>query len=263
MTSPMTLTVLEALNGAKLIGPLTLNDVIVNGDTTLNGNATVNGDITSTGTVQGADLVATDDLTVGDDATIGGDLAVTGTLGVTGASTLAALSADAGTFSGLLTTNGQVKFPAVQNPSADPNTLDDYEEGTWTPTLTFSTPGNLNVVYSVRVGTYFKIGGMVTLTWAIVTTTWTHTTASGSFTLSGVPFAAATIGNGQWTGVLSESGIITVSGNFWTNRILSTNSTIQFVGQTTTGSGRNLADTSHATSGTQQANFGTLTYQAA
>src|SRR4030066_820181 len=32
-------------------------------------------------------------------------------------------------------TGGQIKFPATQNASADANTLDDYEEGTFTPTL--------------------------------------------------------------------------------------------------------------------------------
>src|SRR5262245_1079228 len=32
--------------------------------------------------------------------------------------------------------NGQLPFPALQNSSADANTLDDYEEGTWTPTIT-------------------------------------------------------------------------------------------------------------------------------
>jgi hypothetical protein len=32
-------------------------------------------------------------------------------------------------------TQGQIKFPVTQVASADPNTLDDYEEGTWTPVL--------------------------------------------------------------------------------------------------------------------------------
>lgn len=250
MTSPMTLTVLEALRGATLIGPLTLNDVIVNGDTTLNGNATVNGDMTATGTIQGDDIIATDDF-------IGAGLVITGS------STLADLAATTGNFSGLLTTNGQINFPAVQNPSADPNTLDDYEEGTWTPTLTFATPGNLNAVYSIRYGTYTKIGNLVTLAWGIVTTTWTHTTASGQLSITGAPFIAAPVGNGQWTGPVSQQGIVTASGNFWTNRILATVNTIQFVSNLTTGGGRNTANETNATSGTTQANFGSLTYQAA
>jgi hypothetical protein len=34
-----------------------------------------------------------------------------------------------------LLTGGGLKFPPTQVASADPNTLDDYEEGTWTPFL--------------------------------------------------------------------------------------------------------------------------------
>ena len=40
---------------------------------------------------------------------------------------------------------GQIAFPAVAVPSADPNTLDDYEEGTRSPVHTFTTPAHLNV----------------------------------------------------------------------------------------------------------------------
>ena len=32
---------------------------------------------------------------------------------------------------------GQLAFPATQNPRPNANTLDDYEEGTWTPALSF------------------------------------------------------------------------------------------------------------------------------
>jgi len=39
------------------------------------------------------------------------------------------------TFTGLITTAGQIKFPATQNASSNANTLDDYEEGTWTPSF--------------------------------------------------------------------------------------------------------------------------------
>jgi hypothetical protein len=50
---------------------------------------------------------------------------------------------------------GQIQFPASQNASADANTLDDYEEGTWTPTAW----GGGNI--TTATGTYVKIGGMV------------------------------------------------------------------------------------------------------
>jgi hypothetical protein len=61
--------------------------------------------------------------------------------------------------SGIVTANG-IKFPATQVASADANTLDDYEEGTWTPLLTAGT-GSLTSYASA--GTYVKIGRQVTL----------------------------------------------------------------------------------------------------
>lgn len=61
---------------------------------------------------------------------------------------------------GLLTTNGQVKFPSTDNPSGDANTLDDYEEGTITPTVLSSGGSIANYGTSVR---YVKIGKRVFL----------------------------------------------------------------------------------------------------
>lgn len=95
------------------------------------------------------------------------------------------------TFSAALNlTSGQIAFPATQAPSADANTLDDYEEGTWTPTLTFATPGDLSVAYSTRVGNYTKIGRLVTIVISITTSTFTHTTASGALSITGLPFTS-------------------------------------------------------------------------
>lgn len=54
-----------------------------------------------------------------------------------------------------------IKFPATQAPSSDPNTLDDYEEGSWTPTIT-SLGGSLTTV-TVNSARYIKIGALVTL----------------------------------------------------------------------------------------------------
>src|SRR5262245_37039996 len=89
------------------------------------------------------------------------------------------------------TTAGQIAFPATQNPSANANTLDDYEEGSWTPVLTFATPGNVSVTYSVQAGRYTKIGNVVTLWFSITTSSFTHTTASGNAQITGLPFTAS------------------------------------------------------------------------
>jgi hypothetical protein len=117
-----------------------------------------------------------------------------------GAST-AVLSSTGAAITGLLdisaASSGQIKFPATQNASANANTLDDYEEGTWTPTLTFATPGNLSVSYSVRGGHYTKVGRLVTCELYIVTSAFTHTTAAGLLSVTGLPFTSANLAAGN------------------------------------------------------------------
>jgi hypothetical protein len=50
-----------------------------------------------------------------------------------------------------------ITFPSTQVASSDANTLDDYEEGTWSPSiLGFTSP-----TYGTRKGTYTKIGRQV------------------------------------------------------------------------------------------------------
>lgn len=56
---------------------------------------------------------------------------------------------------------GQIKFPATANPSADVNTLDDYEEGTYTVTATPVTSGSVTVDSSYNTLSYIKIGKLV------------------------------------------------------------------------------------------------------
>lgn len=92
---------------------------------------------------------------------------------------------------GAITASNGIAFPATQNPSTDANTLDDYEEGTFTPVLTFATPGDVAVTYSVRLGGYTKIGQDVRVAVNITTSAFTHTTASGNLWVTGLPFSTA------------------------------------------------------------------------
>jgi len=62
----------------------------------------------------------------------------------------------------LTLTDGQVKFPATQDASSNVNTLDDYEEGTYVPTVTCSSGGGYTVNASYPFS-YNKIGRLVTL----------------------------------------------------------------------------------------------------
>jgi hypothetical protein len=51
-----------------------------------------------------------------------------------------------------------ITFAATQSASGDANTLDDYEEGTWTPTIT----GGSNITSLTGVdGKYVKVGKLV------------------------------------------------------------------------------------------------------
>jgi hypothetical protein len=79
-------------------------------------------------------------------------------------------------------TAGQIKFPATQNASANANTLDDYEEGTWTP---IDTSG-ASLSYTSNSGRYTKIGNRV-----LASGTYTYpSTANATVNKSGgLPFS--------------------------------------------------------------------------
>jgi len=86
--------------------------------------------------------------------------------------------------------------------------LNWYEEGTWTPTVTFATPGDLSVTYNTgqRIGTYTRIGDRLYINFAVGTATFTYTTASGALQITGLPFTAKTaagqnIGSMVWGGI--------------------------------------------------------------
>ncbi len=127
---------------------------------------------------------STNTITAPSGLAIAGNTAVTGTMSATGAGTVGGLLDLSGASA------GQIKFPATQNASADANTLDDYEEGTWTPVLTYETPGTLAVTYVRQLGIYTKIGRMVHFQLAIQLSAFTKGTASGVLRITGLPFTS-------------------------------------------------------------------------
>lgn len=84
---------------------------------------------------------------------------------------------------------GQLRFPATPNPSADANTLDDYEEGTFTPTLAGSTTAGSHI-YSHQTGFYTKVGRLVTFS-AYVALSTKDAAMAGSLSINGLPFTMA------------------------------------------------------------------------
>jgi hypothetical protein len=79
-----------------------------------------------------------------------------------------------------------ITFPATQDSSSDANTLDDYEEGTWTPTITrASVSPSLTVSNS---GRYVKIGRQVTV-WGTITITAVASQGTNVWIITSLPFA--------------------------------------------------------------------------
>lgn len=80
-----------------------------------------------------------------------------------------------------------VKFPAVQNPSTNPNTLDDYEEGTWTPVVKGSgTAGTYEL--ATADGKYTKIGNAVAVSCRIKAAAAVTGGGTGDVIISALPF---------------------------------------------------------------------------
>ena len=91
-----------------------------------------------------------------------------------------------------------ISFPATQSASTDVNTLDDYEEGTWTPTtsdITFSGT-------DTSVCTYTKVGRNVTVTAVFSATTSVTIANNAYFTL---PFSLSVESSG--VSVSKNSGL--------------------------------------------------------
>jgi hypothetical protein len=82
-----------------------------------------------------------------------------------------------------------ITFPATQSASTDANTLDDYEEGTWTPAV---RGAGTNGTYTPTTadGTYTKVGRLVTASFRILGFS-TASGGTGYMQITGVPFTNA------------------------------------------------------------------------
>lgn len=258
-----TLKTTLSIGGATSIGGAVnlLSTLNVAGATTLSGAVTMKGIMSVSGiatfgsavTISGAAVLGST-LNVSGATTLGNTLAVTGNTALNGTLSISGVT----TLSG-----GQLVFPASQNASAGANTLDDYEEGTFTPTLTFATPGDLSVTYGARIGLYTKIGDMMMVTIRVATTAWTHSTASGALRITGLPAAAlSTVGSiigvqvAEFSGIAVTAGRTQVSGQIAAAATLLDFTTLSL----TTGGAFNVAP-SEAASGSAPTVILTITYK--
>jgi hypothetical protein len=211
------------------------------GSLDVNGNkivSTSNGDIdiepNGTGNVLLGNLTFDADQTVGagqDNYVLTYDNG-SGTIGLETASGGAASSLD-NSGSDITTTAG-INFPDTQISSADVNTLDDYEEGTWTAVLSDGT--NNATMESSTFGHYTKIGGEVIIRCRVRVTS--LGSVSGDLRVTGLPFTpsgAATDGYACAIGYQNDLAI--TAGESVHARCYGSNDYIQlFVNDATTGS---------------------------
>jgi hypothetical protein len=124
-----------------------------------------------------------------------------------------------------------ITFPADQTilgASSNANTLDDYEEGTWTPSL------GGTATYTTQDGNYTKVGRLVNIRCNIVV----NLIGTGStFQISGLPFTTATTatGNPPASGVVGYFGSLAVSPVYISTIAVSGGTTINVSGLTTAG----------------------------
>jgi len=109
--------------------------------------------------------------------------------------------------SGAIQLNAGVGFPATQVASSNANCLDDYEEGTFTPTISSGVTG---ITFGIQIGTYTKVGRLVSF---IIHITTTVAVRNGSpLIIAGLPFAAGNFTAGAIA--YSNNGFIaTAAGN--------------------------------------------------
>jgi len=156
----------------------------------------------------------------------------TGGSSLQGYSSLSPTISDAGIVS---LTSGALKFPATEITSADANTLDDYQQGSWTPDLQFG--GNkVSITYGYNNATYVKIGNHVFFEM------WVRLTSKGSSTGDaewyGLPY---TVGAVQSTSSISWMSVISFA-DFPSAIVFASGTVIGMFESTNAGTSTTLTD---------------------
>ena len=128
----------------------------------------------------------------------------------------------AGTEKARILSSGGITF---NGDTAAANALDDYEEGTWTATLSFG--GNsVGLTYSVRTGYYMKVGRIVTATLYVLLTD--KGSSTGQLILSGLPYTA--LGSNAYAAASLHLNLVSFSG--FPQAYVVNGSTLAYFGQT-------------------------------
>jgi hypothetical protein len=109
------------------------------------------------------------------------------------------------------TSGSGITFPATVSLSSDANTLDDYEEGIWTPVLIDNLNNSATMTY--QEGFYTKTGNIVNV-WAQVRYSSVTALASGSyFRFSGLPFTSKATNGGYYYCGATQMSLVAYTGS--------------------------------------------------
>ena len=168
------------------------NNALSVANTLITGNI-VSSQITSVANTQISGNIASSQIT--SNPTLYGNVSVTGVIGVGGATPS--------------TSGSGITFPATQSASSNANTLDDYEEGTWSAVVTAES-GSITT-YAIDSANYTKTGNTV---FVYVRFTVNNKGTGSNFIVSGLPFtsAAQLLGNWAETNLLGLTGFMFTAG---------------------------------------------------
>ena len=116
------------------------------------------------------------------------------------------------------TSGSGITFPATQSASSDANTLDDYEEGTFTPTIVGTTSAGTGT-YSSQTGRYTKIGNRVYIN---IYLSWSAHTGTGNMRVNGLPFTSINV-SGTYSSFSCYISALTLTAGYWLQPYIASN----------------------------------------
>jgi hypothetical protein len=118
-----------------------------------------------------------------------------------------------------------ITFPATASASTNANTLDDYEEGTWTPVIEgTSTAGTAS--YTAQNARYTKIGRMVCFEMWV---SWSSGTGTGGLRISGLPFTTSNTQTYPSITIGLIDGVVLAANSFALAYLPNNNTTISLI----------------------------------
>jgi hypothetical protein len=137
-----------------------------------------------------------------------------------------------------ITSAGQVRLAGAgitfNGDTAAANELDDYEEGTFTPTIVGTTDAGTGT-YTIQVGIYTKVGTIVHFAATIL---WTAHTGTGNMRVGGLPFTCENTANYNPACALDNNNLTTPAGTYPTAVVLSNTTQIGLSSVPTGGGSR-------------------------